>query len=98
MSYRAVWGKVKATEERLGRPLLTKRTGGAHGGGSELTPFARSLIARFRHLENLVRATSDTLFQGVFLEALEEKPPATENAPPASRETRPRRSAKAGPL
>jgi molybdate transport system regulatory protein len=72
MSYRAVWGKIKATEERLRQPLLTKRTGGAGGGGSELTPFARALVERFRHLENLIMTTSDTLFQGVFMDALTE--------------------------
>lgn len=73
MSYRAVWGKIRATEDRLGQPMLTKRTGGSHGGGSELTPFARALIERFRHLDNLVRTTSDTLFQGVFMDALAHK-------------------------
>lgn len=73
MSYRAVWGKIKATEDRLGQPLLTKRTGGSHGGGSELTPFARALIERFRHLDNLIRTTSDTLFQGVFVDAFADR-------------------------
>ncbi len=77
MSYRAVWGKIKATEERLGQPILTKRTGGVHGGGSELTPFARALIERFRHLDTLVRTTSDTLFQGVFMDALAHKTTGT---------------------
>ena len=33
MSYRAVWGKIKATEQRLRQPLLTKRTGGAERRG-----------------------------------------------------------------
>ena len=73
MSYRAVWGKIKATEERLGRPLLTKRTGGQSGGGSELTSFAKALVERFRHLDNLIMSTSDTLFQGVFMDALAKK-------------------------
>lgn len=77
MSYRAVWGKIKATEERLGQPILTKRTGGIHGGGSELTPFARALIERFRHLDTLIRTTSDTLFQGVFMDALDHKAAGT---------------------
>ncbi len=70
MSYRAVWGKIKATEDRLGYPLLMKRLGGSHGGGSELTPIAKSLIERFRHLDNLMKTTADTLFQGVFMDAL----------------------------
>ncbi len=70
MSYRAVWGKIKATEDRLGQPLLKKRTGGVHGGGSELTPFGKALLDHFRHLEALTRASADTLFRGFFVEAL----------------------------
>ncbi|NTW36964.1 MAG: LysR family transcriptional regulator [Syntrophobacteraceae bacterium] len=81
MSYRAVWGKIKATEDRLGQPILTRRTGGVHGGGSELTPFARALIERFRHLDTLIRTTSDTLFQGLFMDALAQKPAGTASGP-----------------
>lgn len=69
MSYRAVWGKIKATEERLGQPILQSRTGGAHGGGSKLTPFARALLERFRQLEKLTRMTADVFYQGVFVDA-----------------------------
>jgi molybdate transport system regulatory protein len=78
MSYRAVWGKIMATEERLGRTLLRKQTGGTHGGGSELTPFARSLLDRFQQLEDLSRSAADTLFSGVFADALAEKAIASE--------------------
>ena len=35
MSYRAVWGKIKVTEEALGKPLLVKSQGGNAGGGRE---------------------------------------------------------------
>ena len=73
MSYRAVWGKIRATEERLGQQLLTKRTGGARGGGSELTPFGKALVEHFRHLEALTKASADTLFQGFFAGALVEE-------------------------
>ena len=47
MSYRAAWGKIKATEDRLGKPLLTRQVGGASGGGSELTAFAKALVKKF---------------------------------------------------
>ena len=79
MSYRAVWGKIKATEDRLGQALLTKRTGGSHGGGSELTVFAKALVDRFKHLENLIKTTSDTLFQGIFMNTLTDKPVQSES-------------------
>ena len=38
MSYRAVWGKIKVTEEALGKPLLVKSQGGSAGGGSTASP------------------------------------------------------------
>ena len=70
MSYRAVWGKIKTTEERLGQPILEKHTGGAQGGGSKLTPFGRTLIERFRQTEDLSRSTADVLFRGIFASAM----------------------------
>ena len=73
MSYRAVWGKIKATEERLGQPLLTKRTGGSHGGGSELTPFGKVLVESYRQLQTVTKTTSDALFRGIFIQGVSEK-------------------------
>lgn len=70
MSYRAVWGKIKATEQRLGRPLLTRKVGGARGGGSELTPLGKALVARFRHLQALTEEAADSMFQDVFVQGL----------------------------
>lgn len=73
MSYRAVWGKLKATEERLGQPLVAKRVGGSRGGGSVLTPFAETLLERFQQLDALTRATAETLFQGVFVQPMAQR-------------------------
>lgn len=73
MSYRAVWGKLRATEKRLGQPLLSRKTGGIQGGGSELTPFARELIDRFGKLEAVVRNSADELFQDLFVSGLGEE-------------------------
>jgi len=72
MSYRAVWGKIKATEDRLGRPLLSRRTGGAQGGGSELTPLGKALVERFRELQASAKAKSDEIFQELFVNELPE--------------------------
>jgi len=63
MSYRAVWGRIKATEERLGRPLLFRNKGGRSGGGSQLTPFALSLLVYFRHLHQRISDLSDAEFE-----------------------------------
>ena len=63
MSYRAIWGRIKATEERLNRPLLVRSIGGRRGGGSQLTPYALELLVHFRHLHHRVRTLSDAEFE-----------------------------------
>ena len=63
MGYRAIWGKINATEERLNRPLLIRNKGGRAGGGSQLTPFALSLLVYFRHLHQRVSDLSDAEFE-----------------------------------
>lgn len=63
MGYRAIWGKINATEKRLNRPLLIRNKGGRAGGGSQLTPFALSLLVYFRHLHQRVSDLSDAEFE-----------------------------------
>ncbi len=63
MSYRAIWGRIKATEERLNRPLLIRNIGGRTGGGSQLTPFALDLLIHFRHLHHRIITLSDSEFK-----------------------------------
>ncbi|MBC7357411.1 MAG: LysR family transcriptional regulator [Desulfacinum sp.] len=74
MSYRAVWGKIRATEQRLGRPLLTKKIGGTKGGGSELTGFAKALVQRYRTLQALTESAADRLFEDVFTPNMTDNP------------------------
>jgi len=75
MSYRAVWGKIQATEARLGQPLLYRKAGGARGGGSQLTPLGKTLVERFRQLQKLTETTANGLFQDLFVEGLVISPP-----------------------
>jgi molybdate transport system regulatory protein len=63
MGYRAVWGRIKATEDRLGESLLVRTIGGCSGGGSRLTPFARQLLDQFEELYQEIRKHSDKQFQ-----------------------------------
>ncbi|HMA85003.1 MAG TPA: winged helix-turn-helix domain-containing protein [Desulfosalsimonadaceae bacterium] len=77
MSYRAVWGRIKATEDRLGEPLLHRNIGGRAGGGSELTDFARQLMQRFRKLHRLVIEESDQLFAELMPTAADQKDPSS---------------------
>jgi molybdate transport system regulatory protein len=61
IGYRAVWGRIQATESRLGAKLLEKTKGGAAGGGSRLTPLAESLIERFDMAQRLIEKETDAL-------------------------------------
>ena len=73
MSYRALWGRIKATEDRLGEPLLHRNIGGKSGGGSQLTDFAIRLMERFRKLHHLLSEDSDALFEEVMTSTLSRK-------------------------
>ena len=48
MSYRAAWGRLRASEERMGVRLIESD---AAKKGMTLTPAARALLDRFRQLE-----------------------------------------------
>jgi molybdate transport system regulatory protein len=68
MSYRAVWGKIKVTEDALGKPLLVKSQGGSSGGGSTLTPYAHTLMERFLAFSRIVDTQADDLFESGFID------------------------------
>ena len=63
MSTRAIWGRIKITEDRLGKPLLVRNVGGAAGGGSQLTDYAGALIELFNFLNQRIEKHSDQLFK-----------------------------------
>jgi len=64
MSYQAAWGRVKASEERLGMKLVATEPGRT---GMQLTEEARIMISRFDHLDgeisSLMNAANRDLFQ-----------------------------------
>lgn len=66
MSYRALWGRIRASETRLGKALVVRE-----GRGSKLTPFARQLMERFRRLQSRVRQESDQVFATLMEKSLE---------------------------
>ena len=65
MSYRAVWGKVHATEARLGEKLVITQVG-SKSGGSKLTQKARELLQAYDELTTVVTKETDKLFLRVF--------------------------------
>jgi len=61
MSYRFIWNYVRRVEERLGKPVIVTRRGGAPhgrrkgGGGAQLTRTAKSLLENYRATEVLLQ-------------------------------------------
>src|SRR5690625_4908689 len=51
MSYRRAWCLVEESNTLFERPLVEKRHGGKAGGGATLTALGRSVVARYRDLE-----------------------------------------------
>lgn len=54
ISYRQAWGLIRTAEERLGAPLLSRRVGGAEGGGAALTDEGHDLVRRYYRLQSEV--------------------------------------------
>ncbi|MFH1134608.1 MAG: LysR family transcriptional regulator [Pseudomonadota bacterium] len=66
ISYRAVWGKIKTMEERLGARLVETFPGGGREKGARLTPTAGELIKMFKELDEVGTAQADALFKRIF--------------------------------
>ncbi|MBF8276968.1 MAG: hypothetical protein HW390_2041 [Candidatus Brocadiaceae bacterium] len=66
MSYRAAWGKIKATEKVLGLKLLEVVTGGKGGGGATLTKDARELVAKYKKYNVRMDVLMQKEFERIF--------------------------------
>lgn len=66
MSYRAAWGKIKATEEALGLKLLDVTTGGKGGGGAKLTHEARELVSSYSKYAKKMSSIAEKEFKLIF--------------------------------
>ena len=63
MSYRGVWGKIKATEEHLNkRIVLTERR-----HGSWLTEEGKELLGSYRQLKMDCRKADEEIFKMIFI-------------------------------
>ena len=51
MSYRRAWLLLEDLNRTLGQPVTTASVGGAGGGGAQITPFGRHVVAAFRDIE-----------------------------------------------
>lgn len=66
MSYRAAWGRLRASEERLGVRLVTRS--GEKGRGMQLSEEGKELLRKYETLreetERFVTRRSEQLFRG----------------------------------
>ena len=65
MSYRAVWMRVRSSEERIGKELLIRK-----GKGSRLTPFAENLMKQYRRLLSVVQTETDEVYETLITDHL----------------------------
>ncbi|MDP8224101.1 MAG: LysR family transcriptional regulator [Candidatus Lernaella stagnicola] len=68
MSYRSAWGRIRATEERLGEAVVEKIPGAGRRGGSRLTSRGKELLDKFHHLVDALDSASSKSFDAIFLE------------------------------
>ena len=57
MSYRAAWGRLHASEDRLGFALVQRKDEGRRA--MELTPAAKEIMAKYSKLKDLVQGQVD---------------------------------------
>jgi molybdate transport system regulatory protein len=62
MSYRAAWGKVTATEERLNLHLVERQQGNRRNG-TRLTPAGKELLLRYASFQQDAQDKIDQLFE-----------------------------------
>jgi molybdate transport system regulatory protein len=58
ISYRAAWGKLRASEQRLGQALVETQPGKR---GMKITPRARQLLQIFHSIDQKLQETTDAI-------------------------------------
>lgn len=66
MSYSLAYNLIKSIENNLGFPLITSKSGGPGGGGSELTPEALNLMNKYRGFQDEAALMLKELFEKYF--------------------------------
>ncbi|HET7365612.1 MAG TPA: LysR family transcriptional regulator [Burkholderiales bacterium] len=52
MSYRRAWQLVEALNHDFREPIVSTAIGGQRGGGAQVTPFGRRMVAAYRAMES----------------------------------------------
>ncbi len=66
MSYRALWGRIKSTEERLGAKVVITKPGGGKGHGSVITPAGKKLLENYKLIHDRIIKLADQEFEKIF--------------------------------
>ena len=66
ISYRKALSYIQLMEQRLGKKLVERQTGGLNGGGASLTDDAREFMQKYEMLEEGVNDMLDRKFIEVF--------------------------------
>ena len=66
MSYRALWGRIKSTEERLGAKVVITKPGGGKGHGSVVAPAGKKFLENYKLLEDRIIKLADQEFEKIF--------------------------------
>ena len=66
MSYRAAWGRLKASEDRLGFPLTEKEPALGKRGGLRLTPQGRELLKKYETVHQTLERAVEQLEKKLF--------------------------------
>jgi molybdate transport system regulatory protein len=66
MSYRKAWATIRASEKRLGFPLLDRKVGGHAGGGSQITAEGRRFMKQYGLFRKDVELALETTYRKHF--------------------------------
>jgi molybdate transport system regulatory protein len=58
MSYRRAWMLIDEMNRALSAPAVSTAAGGAHGGGSALTPVGEQVVRHYRAIESTARVAA----------------------------------------
>jgi len=68
MSSSKAWKILQRAEADLGFPLLKSVSGGAHGGGTEVTPEGKELLEKYKEFDKQVQSFAQAAFIKIFYE------------------------------
>jgi molybdate transport system regulatory protein len=66
MSYSKAWRLIQTIEKRLGFTLIERKIGGPSGGGSQITPKAKTFMRRYEKFRAEVNELAERTYQKHF--------------------------------